>query len=254
MVALTALLLWSSVAGFSFFAGILIGICGVGGILIIPFLVYVVDIDIHTVIPACMAAFCVSAVFVVYSYARRGSIRWDKALWLMIGAAPGAYLGSITVWTLSSNALELIVAALVVFSGIRSLQKVALSKYGIGLEHVSNANLVILGLLVGYGASVSGSGGPLLLVPSLLLLNYPVMVAVGLSMAIQIPITPFATLGHIFHGAVEWKLAVPIAVGVSSGVLIGAVVAHRISSHAMQRVVAIVLLVSGAAIMTRFVV
>ena len=54
-------------------------------------------------------------------------------------------------------------------------------------------------LTVRFGSSLSGTGGPLLLIPSLLLLNFPVMVAVGLSMAIQIPIAPFATLGHVLQ-------------------------------------------------------
>ena len=253
MINSTALFL-SGVIGFCFFVGILIGICGVGGILIIPFLVYIVGIEIHTVIPACMAGFSFSAIFAVYSYARRGSIRWDKAIYLAIGAAPGAYLGSITVLALSSFVLEFIVVILVFVSGVRSLKQASAVKSGTGLDSVPNLALIALGLFVGYGSSVSGTGGPLLLVPSLLLLNYPVMAAVGLSMAIQIPITPFATLGHVLHGSVDWVLAVPIGIGVASGVLIGAVIAHRISAVTMQRVVAIALLFSGAMIVSRFIV
>ncbi len=253
MINSTALSL-SGVIGFCFFVGILIGICGVGGILIIPFLVYIVGIEIHTVIPACIAAISFSAIFSVYSYARRGSIRWDKAIYLAIGAAPGAYLGSITVLALSSFVLEIIVVILVFISGIRSLRQASATKTGTGLDGVPNLALIALGLFVGYGSSVSGTGGPLLLVPSLLLLNYPVMAAVALGIAIQIPITPFATLGHVLHGTVDWMLAVPIGIGLASGVLIGAAIAHRISAVAMQRVVAIVLLFSGVMIVSRFIV
>jgi len=138
------------------------------------------------------------------------------------------------------------VFSLVVASGIRSLLQTSNASAEDGIEKTPNLFLVLLGLLVGYGSSVSGTGGPLLLVPSLLLLNYPVMTAVGLSMAIQIPIAPFATLGHIFHGSIEWILAIPIAIRVSTGILIGAVIAHKISAVVMQRTVAIALLVSGA--------
>ncbi len=93
-----------------------------------------------------------------------------------------------------------------------------------------------------------------MLVPALLLLNYPILVAVGLGMAIQVTITPFATLGHVLHGSVEWILAVPIGIGVASGVLIGAVIAHRISAVTLQRVVAIALLTSGVMIVSLFIV
>lgn len=252
MITMTAFL-FSGVAAFCFLIGVLIGICGVGGILIIPFSVYVTGIDIHTVIPACMAGFAISMIFAVYSYASRGSIRWDKAVYLIVGAAPGAYLGSITVLALSSLTLEIIVFALVVVSGIRALFSAPSDPKESGFEKVPNFSLLILGLLVGYGSSVSGTGGPLLLIPSLLLLNFPVMVAVGLSMAILMPITSFATLGHLMHGTIAWSLAAPIAIGMSAGILIGAVIAHRISADVMQRTVGVVLLVSGAMVAVNFV-
>lgn len=238
--------------GFCFLVGVLIGVCGIGGILIIPFLVYVAGIDIHTVIPACMAGFVANAVFANYAYAKRGSIRWDKAMCLAIGAAPGAYLGSVAVLALPSIVLEVIVATLVVVSGIRSLVSSSDDKRENGVDRVPNSALVLLGLAVGFGSSLSGTGGPLLLIPSLLLLNFPVMVAVGLSMAIQIPIAPFATLGHLLHGSIDWSLALPVAIGLSSGVLIGAGIAHRISALTMQRTVAIALLFCGAMIVTQF--
>ena len=246
----TALLL-SSTAVFSIFIGFLIGVCGVGGILIIPFLVYVAGLDIHTVIPACMAGFSFSAIFAVYAYARRGSIRWDKAFYLIIGAAPGAYLGSITLLALSSFILEIIVATLVIVSGIRALRRVPSGTGVSGLDKVANSVLVVVGFFVGYGSSVSGTGGPLLLIPTLLLLEFPVLAAVGLSMAIQIPISPFATIGHILHGSVDWLLAVPIGIGVATGVTIGAIVAHKITALTMLRSVAVVLLISGGLIITQ---
>ncbi len=238
--------------GFCFLVGILIGTCGIGGILIIPFLVYVASIDIHTVIPACMAGFIVTAAFANYAYAKRGSIRWDKALYLAIGAAPGAYLGSVTVLALSSLVLELFIAILVIGSGIRALATSSGEPRGAGVDQVPNLLLILVGLAVGYGSSLSGTGGPLLLIPTLLLLDFPVMVAVGLSMAIQIPISPFATLGHLLHGSIDWQLAAPIAVGLSIGVLIGARIAHKISTLAMQRTVAVALLGCGTMIVAQF--
>ena len=245
MFETTALLL-SSTAVFSFFVGVLIGICGIGGILVIPFLVYVAGIDIHVVIPACMAGFIICAPFAVYAYGSRGSIRWDKALYLIIGAAPGAYLGSVTILLLPSIVLEVIVAALVVTSGVRALRVSDPSQLpGLGLESVTKTTLIVVGFLVGYGSSVSGTGGPLLLIPTLLLLDFPVMAAVGLSMAIQLPITPFATLGHVVHGSVDWILALPIGIGMAAGVIVGAIFAHRITASTMQRWVAVVLLISG---------
>ena len=249
MIELTIWVL-SAYAIFAFLIGVVIGIVGIGGVILIPFLVYIGGIDIHTVIPACMAGFAVSGLFAVYSYARQGSIRWDKAKYLIVGAAPGAYLGSITVWAVSSIVLEVVVAILVFVSGFNTVRKVP-ENVGDGINQVSGARLVVLGLLVGYGSSVSGTGGPLLLVPTLLLLNYPVLTTIGLSMAIQLPIAPFATLGHVLHGTIHWELAAPIAVGVSSGVLIGALIAHRVSSETLRKWAAVALIICGVFVTTQ---
>ncbi len=245
MFSATALFL-SGVSAFSLLVGVLVGICGVGGILIIPFLVYIGGIDIHTVIPACMGGFSLSAFVAVYAYARQGSIRWNKAVFLIIGAAPGAYAGSLTVVALPALALELIVIALVFVSAVRALRAADANGQSSAFEKVPSLVLIMLGLLVGYGSSVSGTGGPLLLVPALLLLSCPVRVAVGLSMAIQLAIAPFATVGHVMHGSIDWSLALPLGLAVSAGVWIGALIAHRISTRSVQRFVAGALLLSGA--------
>jgi len=248
----TTALFFSGVTGFCIAVGVLVGICGIGGILIIPFLVYVGDIDIHSVIPACMGGFTLSAFVAVHAYARRGSIVWNKAKLLILGAAPGAYTGSFTVSALPSLALEGIVAVLVFLSAYRALRTSSAQQKTDGMERVPDYALVILGLLVGYGSSVSGTGGPILLIPSLLLLNYPVRVAVGLSMAIQLAIAPFATVSHVLHGTIDWSLALPIGIGVSAGVWIGAAIAHKISTHSVQRFVAYVLFISGITIVLQY--
>ena len=234
--------------------GIVAGLCGIGGILVIPFLVYIVGIDIHVVIPACLAGFCMSAIAANYAYASRGSIRWKKAVFIMAGAAPGAYLGSITVLALTSLALELIVCALVIIVGFRTIRKNPVLRKQDGLDRVSNPVLVLLGAVVGYGSSVTGTAGPLLLVPSLLLLHFPVLPAVGLSMAVQLAITPFSTLGHLIHGYIDWVLAAQIGVGMASGVLVGAAIAHRISTILLERIVGLVLLGSGVMVVLHYVV
>ncbi len=244
MVSLPLLVLGGFTA-FAFVVGVIIGVVGIGGVLLIPFLVYVGGIDIHTVIPACMAGFIICGWVATYIYARKGSVRWDKAVRLIAGAAPGAYLGSITVWALPPIVLEWVVAAFVVASGVNTLRKGSDSESAAAVDLVPSFALVALGFVVGYGSSVSGTGGPLLLVPSLLLLNFPTLTAVGLSMAIQLVIAPFATLGHIVHGTIDWVLAVPIAVGVASGIVLGAAIAHSISKDALRKCAAITLIVCG---------
>lgn len=249
-----SILLLGGFVAFSFFIGVLMGVVGIGGVLLIPYLVYFGGFDIHVVIPACMAGFVVTGWVAAYCYARQGSIRWDKALYLLAGAAPGAYVGSVTVWALPPLALEIIVASFVLLSGANALLNDRGDSSGAGVERVSGVALTALGLAVGYGSSVSGTGGPLLLIPSLLLLNFPVLVAVGLGMAVQLVIAPFATLSHFMHGSIDWLLAAPIALGVSAGIILGAKVAHRLSAHVLRRIVAVALVICGLSLALKFII
>ena len=59
---------------------------------------------------------------------------------------------------------------------------------------------------------MSGTGGPLVLLPILLWLHVPVLAAVGLSQVIQLPISAFATAGNILYGAIDATVAAALSV------------------------------------------
>ena len=94
------------------FVGVLIGCVGIGGVLLVPGLVYLLGMDVHTAIATCMFSFLFSGAVGAVEYARRGSIRWSMTLWLCIFAMPAAYLGAAAVSILPGRWLEGIVAAL----------------------------------------------------------------------------------------------------------------------------------------------
>jgi len=106
--------------------------------------------------------------------------------------------------------------------------------------------LFIIGGVVGFGSAISGTGGPLLLVPLLVSLNWPTLTAVGLSQIIQLPISALATLGNYLHAEVDVLLGLGIASIMVIGVAIGARLAHRVPGLLLRRIVAIVLLGVGA--------
>ena len=55
---------------------------------------------------------------------------------------------------------------------------------------------------------LSGTGGPLVLVPILIAIKLPVLTAVGLSQVIQIPVAVASTFGNILYGELDFVLAV----------------------------------------------
>src|SRR5439155_26207816 len=112
--------------------------------------------------------------------------------------------------------------------------------------------LASLGGAVGVVSSLTGTGGPVVLVPLLLWLRVPVLTAVGLSQTVQVPIATLATIGHLWTGHFDLRLAGVLAIGIAVGSAVGARIAHAIPTLALARLVAIVLVWVGLLVPVRW--
>ena len=226
------------------FAGALIGCIGIGGVVLVPLLVYFGDVDIKLAISAAMFAYIVSGLVGTFIYAQSKSIQWSMALILFIGAAPGALMGSWLVAVTHADFLKALIGILAILSGIQTLRGGAKADHD-DAPLLGNTPLIGIGAVTGILSSLTGTGGPLVLVPLLLWLRLPVLIAIGLSQAIQLPIASFATAANLMAGNFNWIIAIGLAVGISSGSLIGAKVAHRLPTAFLKIIVAVVLTLVG---------
>lgn len=232
--------------------GVLIGSVGVGGILMVPALIYLAGIDIHIAIASCLFSYAFNGLIGACLYARQGSIRWSSGLWLCAGAMPGAWLGATLVNQLAGVWVALIIATFVLFAAfnsIRSERNTSEQQQNDGATDVrSNKPLPLLsiGLITGAGSALSGSGGPLILVPALVWLKWPVLTAVGLGQLIQIPISLLADVANFQAGTIDVPLGLGIAATVTAGVALGARIAHRQPAALLRKVVIMALLLAAA--------
>ena len=232
------------------FVGVLIGCVGIGGVLLVPGLVYLLGMDVHTAIATCMFSFLFSGAAGAVEYARRGSIRWPMTLWLCICAMPAAYLGAAAVSILPGRWLEGIVAALLLFSGVNAIRRPT----GDASQTVaSSPGLGVVGAITGFGSALSGTGGPLLLIPILVWMKVPLLTAVGLGQVIQLPIAALASVGNFQLGEVDVEAGLAIAVLLVLGVVAGARLAHRFAERVLKAVVAGVLITVGVAMASRII-
>ena len=81
-------------------AGALIGCVGIGGVILVPILVYVAAIPLPTAIAAAMCAFLISGIVGVYVFAKARTVDWRTTAWLWLGAAPAAFRP--THWPIAS--------------------------------------------------------------------------------------------------------------------------------------------------------
>ena len=231
--------------------GILIGAIGIGGVLLVPMLTYVLGISIHVAIATAMFSYLFTGLVGAFEYSRRGSINWSKGLWLCLGGMPGGYLGAMTAWSTPGIILETVIGALVFLSGLQALRQGGRQDVKGGA--LNAPALCLIGLVTGFASAITGTGGPLVLVPLLLWLKVPTLMAVGLSQIIQIPIALLATGGNLTFGHVDFALGLGLSAILVGGVVIGARVAHQVSRDTLKRIIATALLITGGAMLTRVV-
>jgi uncharacterized membrane protein YfcA len=231
-------------------AGLLIGCVGIGGVIIVPALVYLAGHSFATAIAAAMAAFVVSGLVGVYAYARAGSIRWPMAAWTAGGALPAAFAGALLVSVMAPVWLELAIGLLTAGSGLHVL----LSRrdgHRRRERTLSAPSLTAIGAVTGFLSALTGTGGPLVLVPMLVALEVPILVSIGLAQAIQLPVAAAATGGHWLSGILDVPVALPLAGGIAVGTWIGARAAHALRMDLLRSAVAVLLVLVGGLMLLR---
>jgi uncharacterized membrane protein YfcA len=236
-----------SVALLGGISGLMIGCIGIGGVILVPALVFLGGIPIQIGIPAAIFAYILSGAVATFVFARHGSIAWDKSGLLCAGAAPTAFAGAWAVSVVNPRWLEIGLGLLTFLSGLNALRKPDIEAGS--ARAISGSAMFGIGAFTGFLSSVSGTGGPLVLVPILVAASVPVLTAVGLSQVIQIPIALAATAGNILYGTLDIGLACILAVTLTVGSWYGAKLAHAVPREVLRRIVSAALVVIGAGIL-----
>ena len=224
--------------------GALIGAVGVGGVLLVPALVLIGGLEVHEATPVATLSFVFTGITGTLAYVRQRRIHWPSTTWLLVGAAPGAVAGAVTNVALSATVVTSVIAAMLGAAAMRSsLESQAATRSERRLLGVTV--LTSIGVLVGFGSTLSGTGGPVLLIPVMLFVGTTVGIAVSSSQPIQIPIAIFGAASFLLHGALDWQLALGLGVAQGLGAVVGARFSDRMPVGTLQRLVTWALGVSG---------
>lgn len=216
------------------FAGLLVGLTGIGGVLLVPVLTGAAALPLERAVAACMLGFLLSGLYSAFIHLRRARLPARPVAALCIAAACGAALGAATLDRLPETGVRLFVAALAFGSGAHAL----LSRHVAAGRIPSATLLAILGLFVGYGSAISGTGGPVMLIPILLALRTPVTAAIALGVTAGMPITAAATAVYAAEGLIDLPLALTLAALLIAGTWAGARLSARLSGRALTAAVA----------------
>jgi uncharacterized membrane protein YfcA len=238
-------LIWIVLLGIT--SGLMIGCIGIGGVILVPALVFLAGVPIQISIPAAMLAYILSGAVASAVFAYNKSIRWGMAGWLCLGATPTAFAGAWAVSVVNPRFLEACLGLLTFLSGLNALRsQIAVETPE---QTASNTSFLIIGAVTGFLSSISGTGGPLVLVPIAISMGVPVLIAVGLSQVIQLPVAIAATFGNVLYGRIDLVLGGVLAASLTVGSWYGAKLAHVMPRATLRRIVSVVLVVVGAFIL-----
>jgi uncharacterized protein len=223
--------------------GVLVGTVGVGGLLL-PALLTQVTGDAHGAAATSSFAFLFTGVVAAVVLARGRTLPRRLALVLGLSAAPGAIAGALVNGRVPDAALVGLLAAVTLVSGVHNLWPT--NRTPGARTDLPVPTTAAVGLLVGFGSALTGTGGPVLLVPILLALDVALLETIALGLFVQLPIVSFATIGYLADGDVDlrWGTAYGVVAGV--GVVLGMALARRVRPDGLRAFASWVLVLTGA--------
>ncbi|MEN3358533.1 MAG: uncharacterized protein V7637_2515 [Mycobacteriales bacterium] len=238
---------YAGLAAFAVVVGALIGGVGVGGVLLGPALVTAAGLDPHAATATCAWAFLFTGAVGTWRYGRRGDVPWPLAARVAVGALPAAVLG---VWTnrmLPATAVLLLVAAVAVGAGANTLRP---QRPGPPRRPAPWA-AVGIGAAVGFGSALTGTGGPVLLLPALLALGSTPLIAVAVSQVVQLPVAGAAATAYLTTGSVRIGLGTIVGLAAAAGVPAGATAARRADTAHLRTAVGLACAAAGILLLLR---
>jgi hypothetical protein len=224
-------------------AGFVGALTGVGGVVLVPALTEAAGAPIDRAIGTAMFALAFSAPVAAYAAVRRVRLSAGPVALLCVAAACGSVIGTGTLAWFSGNVLRLLVAAAALVSGLHAL----FSHERAGRARMlGNTSLALLGFLVGWASAVTGTGGPVLLIPVLLLLGFPAAAAVGLALASHVPIVWLASAVNLNAGRVDITTGAGLGGLLVAGTLAGMWLFTRLSGRQLTVCVALALIAVGS--------
>jgi len=225
-------------------AGGLIGASGIGGVLLVPVLTKLGGVPLPQAIAAASLGFALPAL-VALGPLRREPTLAARCVPLLVGALAGAASGALLVRWLPAAALMAGVTVLVLFSGWRGLRRSRATEPA-PAPPLAPAMLLALGALVGLGSALTGTGGPVLVLPLLMLLRQPLGFSVVAAQAIQLPVALASSTVHAIEGRLDLRLAALCGLLMLAGSIAGQRAATRLDTRQLQRLVSMLLLAVGA--------
>ncbi len=241
------MMIWLMTAAANLVVGALVGLCGVAGFLLPMFYTAVLKMGVSEGLALSFTAFILSGILGSRNYQKAGNLDVRFGLRLSAGSLAGAILGVYLNQRIPEEQVKILLYLVVLLSGISILCRKE-GRASSGEKGASSFNIkeqlpltLLLGLATGAVCSLSGAGGPVLVMPLLVLLGLPVHTAVGVALFNSIFIGIPAAAGYLMQCDLSSILPVLVVAFLSHGVGVfyGSRYAVRINQGLLKKGVAV---------------
>ena len=243
------------------FAGILIGMLGIGGGLVfVPALYYLlplIDVPYENLIYFTLGTSLFAGAFATSNSAllhiKKNNFRKKPAIIISFGAIITSFITPFFVVKVRSEIIELIFAAVMLLVALRMIFENSKSKKQKLTEPLGDPFLFFVGVLTGILSSFTGLGGGVIYVPSLIyLFLINARVAVGTSTIITAATMISSAISYLFQrtGSVSFagsigfvipEAAIPLGIGAIVGSFLGVKIVMKSSSEFIKKTFAVIL-------------
>jgi uncharacterized membrane protein YfcA len=246
--------------------GVLVGATGMGGgSLMTPLLILIFGIKPVVAVGTDLAYAAVTKTVGGYRHLVKGKVHKRMAMWLAVGSCPGA-LGGVYVLDVLRDAygdgfddllIVLISSALLLVGLLMLMRAMSLTDTAREREHLvmetrHKVAAVALGASVGFVLGITSAGsGTLIAVGLIVGFRLEPHLVVGTDVVHAAILLWVASIAHLASGNVDLGLMVNILIGSIPGVWIGANVSTKLPADVLRPALAIVLIASGLALLSK---
>ena len=212
---------WMIVMAANLVVGAFVGLTGVAGFLLPIVYTGPLGMGVTEGLALSFAAFIVSGALGSVNYNKAGNLDIPFGIRLSLGSLAGAVLGVKLNLIIPESTVKVILYVVVLLSGISILLRKDKSQEESGRAYVISDHLaatLILGFVTGAVCSLSGAGGPVLVMPLLVVLGSGIRTAVGVALFNSVFIGIPACIGYMMQCSVKDLLPVMAAALVFHGI------------------------------------
>jgi uncharacterized membrane protein YfcA len=227
-------------------AGFFGGMTGTGGIIIPPLLIWLYGISPHVAMAMAQASFVVPSMLAVAMFVRKSQFEWRIAFPIAFSGFVSSFLAAAYIKPrLDGTLLTILFAGCISLAGVSMLRKSSPTARKPLLPPWRGPVLVVLGILVGTLAGITGSGSNAILVPIMVFFGIDILAVLAAGQFFSVLTSSSGTIGNALNMDFNMLEIIVLMISQMIGIWLGVGLAQRMDTERLKKYVGLVCLLTG---------